>query len=135
VVFVDTGFLLAVVRPQDEMHNRAAAWLMALEGQRLLVTEYVLVEAFNELRRLETRNLAILLAEEIRSSDEYLFLTATPVLLQAGLDLSAARRDKAWSLTDCISFHVMGEQGIDQALAHDHHLEQAGFDALLRREP
>ena len=27
------------------------------------------------------------------------------------------------------------ERGLTQALAHDHHFEQAGFDALLRREP
>ena len=32
-------------------------------------------------------------------------------------------------------FLVMRQHGIRQALAHDHHFEQAGFDALLRRDP
>jgi predicted nucleic acid-binding protein len=29
----------------------------------------------------------------------------------------------------------MQKRGINRALAFDHHLEQAGFEALLRREP
>ena len=46
--------------------------------------------------------------------------------------LYAGRLDKAWSLTDCASFALMTERDISEALAHDHHFEQAGFTALLR---
>jgi uncharacterized protein len=42
-----------------------------------------------------------------------------------------SRRDKEWSLTDCISFVVMKERGLTEALTADHHFEQAGFKALL----
>jgi len=42
-----------------------------------------------------------------------------------------ARNDKDWSLTDCISFIVMEEHGITEALTGDRHFEQAGFRALL----
>jgi len=41
------------------------------------------------------------------------------------------RTDKAWGLTDCISFVVMQERGISEALTADEHFEQAGFIALL----
>ena len=34
-------------------------------------------------------------------------------------------------LTDCISFVVMLEHGLSEALTADHHFEQAGFKALL----
>jgi predicted nucleic acid-binding protein len=44
-------------------------------------------------------------------------------------------QDKEWSLTDCISFLLMRERGIHEALTHDHHFEQAGFVALLRSDP
>jgi predicted nucleic acid-binding protein len=40
--------------------------------------------------------------------------------------------DKEWSLTDCASFALMRQRGVSEALAHDHHFEQAGFIALLR---
>ncbi len=54
-------------------------------------------------------------------------------LLVRGIDLYARRPDKAWSLTDCISFVVMGERGLAEALTGDHHFEQAGYRALLRQ--
>jgi hypothetical protein len=49
-----------------------------------------------------------------------------------GLDLYRRRPDKAWSLTDGLSFVVMTDRGLTDALTGDHHVEQAGFRALLR---
>ena len=56
-------------------------------------------------------------------------------LFHSGIDLFARRPDKAWSLTDCISFVVMKENRIKEALTGDHHFEQAGFTALLKESP
>ena len=52
-------------------------------------------------------------------------------LFEKGRELYIRRPDKEWSLTDCISFVVMQEQGLSEALTGDHHFEQAGFKALL----
>ncbi len=71
----------------------------------------------------------------MRAGPPYLFIPASPQLLDAGLALHAARPDKEWSLTDCVSFHLMRERGLTQTLAHDHHFAQAGFDPLLQRDP
>lgn len=56
-------------------------------------------------------------------------------LFRRGLRLYFDRPDKEWSLTDCISFVVMGDEGLSEALTGDHHFEQASFTALLRQKP
>jgi predicted nucleic acid-binding protein len=61
----------------------------------------------------------------LRSSplvDEDLFRAAFTYLQQ--------RRDKRHSLTDCVSFVVMQQLGIADALAFDAHFAQAGFTRL-----
>jgi predicted nucleic acid-binding protein len=63
------------------------------------------------------------------------FEPATLALLDAGMTLHARAADKDWSLTDCISFHVMLQRNLTQAPAYDKHFVQAGFEALLRQEP
>jgi len=45
--------------------------------------------------------------------------------------LYESREDKDWSLTDCISFPVMQEEGIADALTSDSHFRQAGYRTLL----
>lgn len=59
---------------------------------------------------------------------------ASPVLFEAGVAAHRNRKDKAWSLTDCISFAVMEQRGIRDALTYDRHFEQAGLRAMLRQE-
>ena len=56
----------------------------------------------------------------------------TAELYQRAFALYCQRMDKEWGLTDCISFVVMRERGLTEALSADKHFEQAGFRALLR---
>src|SRR5437773_1401408 len=53
-------------------------------------------------------------------------VSITTTLLLEALDLYRARPDKAWGLTDCISFVVMRANGLSEALTSDHHFRQAG---------
>ncbi len=41
------------------------------------------------------------------------------------------RPDKEWGLTDCVSFVVMRERGLTEALTTDDHFRQTGYRALL----
>ena len=133
MTLVDTSFLLALAQPRDALHARATAWSEAIADQ-LLVTEYVLCEIVNHLSKPVDRPRAHVLVAQLRSGLVE-FVPSSPDLLEAGLQLHAQRPDKDWSLTDCVSFVVMKQCKVTQALTHDHHFEQAGFEALLRRDP
>ena len=60
------------------------------------------------------------------------FVAANDELFEQGVGLYDERHDKQWSLTDCISFVVMKQRNLQDALTGDHHYEQAGFTALLK---
>jgi predicted nucleic acid-binding protein len=53
-------------------------------------------------------------------------------LFQRGLALYEARPDKTYSLTDCLSFVVMQDQSLTDAVTADDHFIQAGYRALMR---
>ena len=71
----------------------------------------------------------------ISSNPNVEVVAQTSIQFREAFDLYASRTDKEWSLTDCASFNLMRERGVAEALAHDHHFEQAGFVALLRVSP
>lgn len=54
-------------------------------------------------------------------------------IMQAAVALLRARRDKRYSLCDAVSFLVMSERGLTEALTTDHHFDQEGFKRLLDR--
>ena len=134
MILVDTGCLLALLDRKDSMHDRARAWA-AFDSDKLLVTEFVLLETVNFCSKSSRRAKAHVLVNHVLSSPGFEVIEATTELLRAGLVRHARHTDKEWSLTDCISFTVMEERQLTRALAHDHHFEQAGFEALLRRDP
>ena len=134
MILVDSGFLLALAQPADALHRRAVAWAESL-SEPLVITEYVLCETVNSLSRRADRPRAHRIVETISHDPNYTVVPASPALFAAGLGLHRERPDKDWSLTDCVSFHLMREQGITRALAYDTHFQQAGFEALLRFDP
>ena len=62
-------------------------------------------------------------------------VTVDTALLNRGVAVYDARGDKEWGMTDCGSVVAMREAGLSEALTADHHFEQAGFVALMRRDP
>ena len=54
MILLDTGYFIALFRPEDQLHQRAAAWSLYL-NEPLLVTGYVLVECVNALSRPKER--------------------------------------------------------------------------------
>jgi len=130
-VFIDTSYYVALLSLGDVNHDRAVR--LARELKRpMILTEFVLLELANALSRLIDRQLFVRLLPHLRANPNVTIVPASPELFDRGYVLYASRADKNWSLTDCISFVVMKEYGLHDALTADHHFEQAGFHALLR---
>ena len=131
VVFADTVYFLALLNPADQFHGLARALSLQPLGP-LLSTEFVLTEVGNGLSHPDNRPRFARLLELLRTQADVEVVPASSALFRQGCALHAQRPDKAWSVTDCISFVVMKERGIGDALTADHHFEQAGFKVLMR---
>jgi hypothetical protein len=79
------------------------------------------------------RRVFLFMLADLRKNPHCFIMPPCQRLFDQGLDLYARRLDKDWSLTDCISFVVMEEHGLHEALTGDNHFEQAGFKPLFTR--
>jgi predicted nucleic acid-binding protein len=129
-VFCDTVYFLALLNPTDQFHAAALAYSQNAQ-QTLITTEWVLTEVGDALWQPANRRRLGQLLAILSESRETEIVQAESSWFQRGCELFLARPDKEWSLTDCISFLVMKEHGISEALTGDHHFEQAGFTVLL----
>jgi len=131
--FLDTAYVYALVDTRDGWHEAAMRRQrqLALERRRLLTTEFVLVEVANGLAAVRFRAHADRVITVLMESPLVEVVPASTELFAAALALFRQRADKAWGLTDCTSFVVMGERGLSDALTTDEHFRQAGFQVLM----
>ncbi|MBL8880698.1 MAG: type II toxin-antitoxin system VapC family toxin [Phycisphaerales bacterium] len=131
-IFLDTSYLIALLRRKDALHERAKAWRRQMSG-RLITTEYVLVEFLDAMSSIRLRAVALATANALDDAASVEIVPASPGLLQEAKAIYA-HADKKWGLTDCASFCVMRARRLTDALTADRHFEQAGFHALLRND-
>jgi predicted nucleic acid-binding protein len=130
-VFVDTHFYIAVLSGRDAWHDQAMGILSEDQFPDTVTTVGVILELADGMARLGDRRRCADFIDQLQSSVETNIVPLNTELMARGLKLYAARLDKEWSLTDCISFTVMADEGLSEALTADRHFEQAGFRALL----
>ena len=130
-VFADTYYFLALTNPRDQAHSRVLQWTLGFQGH-LVTTAWVLTEFGNHMSSVRNRQEFIDTVRDLRRNAQVAILLPTTAHFEDGLRLYENRKDKEWSLTDCISFVVMQTEGITEALTGDHHFEQAGFVALFK---
>ena len=130
-VFVDAFYFLARLNPGDESHEQAVR-VGTQETRPIVTTAWVLTEVADAMSSPANRPAFLRLLETLKSSQDVKIIPTTVELFDRGVQLYAERADKEWWLTDCISFVVMADGGLADALTGDHHFEQAGFKALLK---
>lgn len=133
-VFLDTSFAIALSSVTDQNHLRAVELANQIETDRtrLVTTQPILLEIGNALSKQKFRAAAIELLEALKTDPNVEVIPLTNSLYQVAFNLFKQREDKEWGLVDCISFVVMQERGITDALTADAHFQQAGFRALLK---
>ncbi len=129
-VFVDTSYILALLNSRDEFHQQALILADQIDG-KLITTEAVLTEIGNALAKPQWRELAINTLNDLRDDEDLEIISVSAALFSRALKFYSSRMDKEWGFTDCISFTVMNNRKLTDALTTDHHFEQAGFRALL----
>jgi len=98
-----------------------------------MTTDLVLYEVANSLAR-NAKPQAQKIISEFLEADGIEIVYASPALFQKGFALYCKYADKTWGLVDFVSFVVMRENGITDALTNDTHFQQAGFNALMRND-
>jgi predicted nucleic acid-binding protein len=130
-VFADTAYFIALLSPADHFHGIAVD--LAKKTTAPIVTTYwILAEVGDAFSQPKNRSRFIRLVEILENVAGIEVLPPCKEQFQKGVNLHAERPDKDWSLTDCISFSVMVERGLSEALTTDHHFGQAGFRPLMR---
>jgi uncharacterized protein len=130
VIFLDTGFLLALVSERDENHERAKEVLSEYRGRSLweaaLTTNHVVAETLTAVRfKAEPMNLdkshqiAVEVGRGLYDGDFGRIYQVSAEEERAAYEYFVRHRDKKYSFVDCVSFVIMGKLGIREALSVD----------------
>ena len=136
-LFVDTPYWIAHFQARDAYHECAKRWSKFVQNRplKLITTQAVLWEFMNESSRAITRQRAAQVYRGCYHDHRLQVVNFDLLRANQAVLMYESRSDKEWSLTDCLSFVVMKEHGIQEALTTDRHFTQAGFRALLRENP
>ena len=131
--FMDTSFVIAQVSQKDAFHNSATNLLPRVRVAReIWLHDGILIEVADELSNKNRREIAVGFIDRSYNTANTHVVPLSRDLIVRAVELYQNRPDKDWGLTDCISFTVMRDHNLTEALTSDHHFEQAGFRALLR---
>jgi len=134
-VFLDTGYLIALDASDDQHHDEAVRhWRQSVpEISSIVTTTYVFDEVVTFFNSRGYHSKAVEIGMRLQKSPRVEAVHVTEELFGAGWRRFQNRSDKRYSLTDCISFLVMEQRELEEALAFDRHFEQAGFQILPGR--
>lgn len=128
-LFVDTSawYPLAVRRHPDHASLASGLTARIRRGVRVVTTNLVIAETHALLLRRAGREPALSFAATVRQPPN-LVVWSTPQLEDEAItDWLGRYGDQDFSFTDAVSFAVMQERNIGEALTLDHHFAAAGF--------
>lgn len=130
--FVDTSAWYPIMVRGHVQHRDLARALETLirKGGRVVTTNLVVAETHALVLRRAGRTAALTFVQAVREAPN-LVVTATPELENAAVaDWLEGYADQDFSLVDAVSFAVMTDRGISDAMTLDAHFATAGFQPI-----
>jgi predicted nucleic acid-binding protein len=131
-VFVDTWGWYVLVDRRDPDHGRAASLVRDLiqSRVRLVSSDYVLDESCTLAKARAGSTAAIRLLSLVEGTAALDLEWVGSERFERAKGRFRKYRDQAFSFTDCTSFEIMRERGIEEAITNDDHFRIAGFQVL-----
>ncbi len=132
-MLLDTSGLLCLQHQEEPYHTQAQA---AYRTARTRLTHsYILAEyvALVNARRLP-RMVALTFVADLLENPDIETVWVDKLLHHEAMGLLLARPDKTYSLCDAVSFVLMRQRSLSNALTTDHHFDQEGFHRLLGQD-
>jgi predicted nucleic acid-binding protein len=133
-VFVDTSAWYPLLLRTHPDHARLAAQLRALvkRGRRVVTTNLVVAETHALTMRRIGSAPALAFVRTVAEPPNLVVHSTAELEAKAIRAWLEHYRDQDFSFTDAVSFEVMTERRIDDALTLDLHFEVAGFRAVAK---
>ena len=129
--FVDTSawYPLIVARHPDHARLGSALRSLIRDHRRLVTTNLVVAETHTLLLRRVGRAVALTFIRTVGEPPNVVVRSSRELEAAAERNWLARYDDQDFSFADAVSFAVMTERGIREALTLDHHFVVAGFQA------
>jgi uncharacterized protein len=128
---IRSGFF-AIIDQRDLMHQEAVAWTRARAGRmRPVTTEWIIGETCTLLIARKRHHVVPKFLDYVERSSALLSINPDDTLLRAAKIMILRQTDQGFSFVDCISFCLMTERKIVDALSTDVHFRKAGFSPVL----
>ncbi|MFT3879328.1 MAG: PIN domain-containing protein [Gemmatales bacterium] len=131
-MLLDTSGLLCFLYESETHHDQAVTLFEQATtrySHTLILAELLAVATVRKLDRQK----CIKFIREMLTSPDIEIIEVTKSMVEQSIDFLSRRKDKQWSICDAVSFLLMREHQLTEALTNDRHFEQAGYQALLKK--
>jgi len=121
-VFIDTGAFCALTIPKDQHNYLAKSIHKQLNEQKTLLytSDYIMDEVYTLLKTRGSHRTAIDFMDQINES-HIILLRVTEEVEESAKVIFRRFEDKRLSFTDCTSFALINQFGIEAVFAFDEH--------------
>jgi len=132
--FIDTSGFFALLCADDAKHKAAQAWFGDFRSRSgsAVTTDYILDETATLLKARGGGHRLAGFFQLVSDSSAIRIEWMDSARFNKATDFFLRHSDHGYSFTDCVSFVVMRERRLTDALTADKHFDAAGFKALLR---